>query len=156
MHPQYEFSYAPGQIVQVSNDLNKLLVRFYDFSEGVIQRQEVYKLPRIKFQIDVNSIIEKEKEWIGKLVVARNNFSKVYELGKVVSRVGNSRQYTIEWSNGKQSIQNVIHMFGELTRNPAIIVNDYVLAPKETIFLPGRVIGKRGNQLRVRFVDGQM
>jgi hypothetical protein len=76
--------------------------------------------------------------------------------GKIISRVGNGRQYTVEWSNGDQSIQNANHIFGIYTRNPAILVNDYVLGPKETIYLPGRVIGKKGNQLRIKFVDGVM
>ena len=71
-----------------------------------------------------------------------------------MERVGNGRQFIIEWSNGKQSLQNVNHIFGALTRRPKIIVNDYIIGPKETIFLPGRVIGKKGEQLRVKFVDG--
>jgi hypothetical protein len=154
LHPQYEFSYAPGQIIQISNDMNKILVRFYDYVESVVLREEVYKLVRLKFQLDVNNITDLEKRWIGQVVVARNNYSNVYELGRVISRVGNGRQYVIEWSNNKQSIQNSNHIFGSLTRNPNVIVNDYVLAPKETIFLPGRVIGQKGSFLRVKFVDG--
>jgi hypothetical protein len=154
LHPHYEFSYAPGQIVQISNDLNKILVRFYDFVEGVILREEVYKMAKVKFQLDVNAIIDLEKRWIGQTVVARNNYSNVYELGKVIERIGNGRQYTIEWSNGSQSIQNAVHIFGTYTKNPSLIVNDYVLAPRETIFIPGRIIGKKGSQLRVKFVDG--
>lgn len=156
LHPHYEYSYAPGQIVQISNDLNKILVRFYDFVEGVILQEEVYKMAKVKFQLDVNAIIDLEKRWIGQTVVARNNYSNVYELGKVIERIGNGRQYTIEWSNGSQSIQNAIHMFGAYTKNPSIIVNDYVLAPRETIFIPGRIIGKKGSQLRVKFVDGKI
>lgn len=74
----------------------------------------------------------------------------------MVNRVGNGRQYTIEWSNGKQSIQNANHIFGKYTRNQQILNNDYVLAPKETIFLPGRVLSQQGDQLRVKFVDGKM
>jgi hypothetical protein len=81
LHPHYEFSYAPGQIIQISNDSSKFLIRFYDFVENVIFKEEVYKLPRIKFQLDVDSIIELEKRWIGQTVVARNNISKAYELG---------------------------------------------------------------------------
>lgn len=81
LHPKYEFSYAPGQIVRVSSDMNKLLVKFYDFEEAVIVRNEVYKLPRLKFQLDVTNIINLEKRWVGQPVVARNNFTNVYELG---------------------------------------------------------------------------
>lgn len=154
LHPHYEFSYAPGQIVKVSSDMTKLIVKFYDFVEAVVLRNECYKLPRVKFQYDIDKIIELEKRWIGQTVVARNNYSNVYELGKIVSRVGNGRQYTVEWSNGKQSIQHANHIFGKYTRNQKIIKNDYVLAPKETIFLPGRIQAKHGNQLRIKFVDG--
>lgn len=154
LHPQYSFSYAPGQVVKVSNDLTRMVIRFYDFVEDIVFREDVYKLDRLKFQMDVNAIIELEKRWVGQTVVARNNYTSVYELGRVVDRVGHGRQYTIEWSNGKRSLQNSNHIFGVYTRNPKMIVNDYVLAPKETIFLPGRIIGKRGEQLRVKFVDG--
>lgn len=81
LHPQYEFSYAPGQIVKISSDSTKLLIKFYDYLETVVYRKEVFKLPRIKFQLDVNNIINLEKKWIGETVVARNNYTKVYELG---------------------------------------------------------------------------
>lgn len=156
LHPEYAFSYAPGQIVKVADDLTKVVVRFYDFVEAVVFREDVYKLNRLKFERDVNAIIELEKRWVGQTVVARNNYSNVYELGKVISRVGHGRQYTIEWANGRQSIQKANHIFGEFTRNPHINVNDYVLAPKETIYLPGRIIGKRGEHFRVKFVDGDL
>ena len=130
LHPDYEFSYCPGQVVKTSDDNNKILIRFYDFVESVVFRQEVYKLPSAKLQIDIEIIDKLEERWIGETVVARNAFSNVYELGKVKNRL-NGRQFTIEWSNGKLQIQNAIHIFGKYTRNPAIIVNDFVLAPKE-------------------------
>jgi hypothetical protein len=154
LHPQYEFSYAPGQIVKISSDSTKILVKFYDFLESVVFRKEVFKLHRIKFQLDVNAIINLEKRWIGETVVARNNYTKVYELGKIVNRVGNGRQYTIEWSNGKQSIENSIHIYGKFTRNQTVLPNDYVLAPKQTIFMPGRVVNRHGDQVKVKFFDG--
>jgi hypothetical protein len=155
LHPYYEFSYAPGQIIQVSNDMNKMMVRFYDYVEAVVLPREVYKMNHLKYQADVELINRLENERVGKNVVARNTHSNVYEVGKIVKRVGEiGRQYVVEWSNGKQSIQNSNHIFGSDTRKPAIIVNDYVLAPKDTIYLPGRVIDKRNNQLKVKFVDG--
>lgn len=83
LHPKYDFSYAPGQIVRVSSDMSKLLVKFYDYEESVVVRNEVYKLPRLKYQLDVTNIINLEKRWIGQTVVARNNFSNVYELGNL-------------------------------------------------------------------------
>lgn len=63
--------------------MSKLLVKFYDYEESVVVRNEVYKLPRLKYQLDVTNIINLEKRWIGQTVVARNNFSNVYELGNL-------------------------------------------------------------------------
>ena len=40
LHPEYEFSYCPGQLLQISECGNKLLVRFYDYVEAVVMRQE--------------------------------------------------------------------------------------------------------------------
>lgn len=155
LHPYFEFSYAPGQIIQVSNDMDKFTVRFYDYVGSEVLSRDAYKLNHLKFQADVETINNLEKARIGKTVVSRNTFSNVYELGKIIKRVGNiGRQYVIEWYNGKQSLQNSNHIFGSDTRKPAIIKNDFVLAPKETIFLPGRVIDKKGDQLKVKFVDG--
>ncbi len=155
LHPYYEFSYAPGQIVQVSNDMEKIMVRFYDYVEAVVVRRDAYRLNHLKYQADVELINRLEKEKVGKSVVARNTFSNVYEVGRIVKRVGDiGRQYVVEWSNGKQSLQNSNHIFGSDTRRASIIVNDFVLAPKEAIYLPGRVVDKRKDQLKVKFVDG--
>ena len=91
LHPKYDFSYAPGQIVRVSSDMSKLLVKFYDYEESVVVRNEVYKLPRLKYQLDVTNIINLEKRWIGQTVVARNNFSNVYEPGNLNIRTFSTR-----------------------------------------------------------------
>ncbi len=81
LHPHYEFSYAPGQVISISNDLSQILVRFYDYVESIVVREEAYKINKIKYQSDVELINRKEKEKVGKTVVARNNRSNVYELG---------------------------------------------------------------------------
>ncbi len=156
LHPDYDSSYAPGQVEKISNDQNKILIKFYDFVEAALIRQEVFKLPTLKFQIDVDTIIRLEEKWVGEVVIARNNFTNVYELGTVKSRVGKARQYVVEWSSGKESIQNANHIFGQYTRRPELLVNDYILAPRETIFLPGRVMGRKNNRLKVKFLDGSM
>ena len=157
LHPHYEESYAPGEVVQVANDMEKMMVRFYDYEEAIVLRRNAYKLNKMKFELDVTMINQLEKKQVGKTVVARNMFSNVYELGKIVDRLGNiGRKYLIEWSSGKRSQTNSNHIFGTDTRKPEIIVNDYILAPKQTIYLPGRVLDKRGDQLKVKFVDGEV
>ena len=81
LHPEFEFSYAPGQIVKVSNDLSQVIIRFYDFVESIVKLNEVFKLHRLKYQVDIENIVNLEKKLIGKTVVARNDYSNVYELG---------------------------------------------------------------------------
>ena len=155
MHPEYDYSYAPGQVLKVGNDMSNLLIKFYDYVEKVVPREEVFKLDKFKFQLDVNEIIRLERKWVGKTVVARNNLTHLYELGKIVSQNGNvGRSYLIEWANGKQSIQNANHIFGHDTRKTNINVNDYVIAPIETLFMPGKVVGKRNFQLKIKFING--
>lgn len=155
LHPDYELSYAPGQVVKLGNDMTRVLVKFYDFVEQVVPRDQVYKLNKSKFQSDVNEIIILERELVGKTVVARNNLSHVYELGKIVSQNGNvGSQYVIEWANGKQSIQNANHIFGHNATRTKIKANDYVIAPLETVFMPGKVVNKKGPQLMVKFING--
>jgi hypothetical protein len=154
LHPNYAHSYAPGQIVQVNSNNNTFNIRFYDHFEGHnIKGNDVYKMHRLKFQLDIDNIIELEKAWIGQVVVARNNLSNCYEIGKVVGQETTNRSYTIEWWNGQTSIQNANHIFGQLTRRPTFNIQDFVLAQRENIYLPGRIIGKQNGQLCVKFVD---
>jgi hypothetical protein len=155
LHPEYEYSYAPGQVIKTGNDMSNVLIKFYDFIEKVVPSDQVFKLDKDKFQTVIDEIIRLEKRWIGKTVVARNNISHVYELGRILNQNGNiGRQYVIEWANGKQSIQNANHIFGHDTRKPNVDTNDYVIAPVETVFMPGRVIARKNNQLKIKFVNG--
>lgn len=80
LHPSYSFSYAPGIVVKIANNLT-VLVRFYDGLETIINLEEVFKIPLFKFEYDVDLIINLEKKLVGKTVIARNPFSYVYELG---------------------------------------------------------------------------
>lgn len=153
LHPEYELSYAPGQVFHVSNDMKTYHVRFYDYAESVVNNTDVFKLPRIKFQPDINEILRLEQRWIGQKVIARNNNKRVYELGKVVRKVDMGRQYEIEWPDKTESIQNANHMFGKFSRKKIKHNLDYVLAPKKNVYLPGRVTAKRGDRLIVRYFD---
>jgi hypothetical protein len=76
--------------------------------------------------------------------------------GKVRERIGNGRQYVVDWSGDRTSVQTANHIFGLYTHKPPIVVNDHVLASKNGIYLPGRVIGTKGENFRVKFVDNVM
>ena len=81
LHPHYEFSYAPGQIIQIPGGQSKLMVRFYDYTEDLVHREEVFKLHILKFQHDVDYINNCESKWIGLNVLARNNDANTYTSG---------------------------------------------------------------------------
>jgi hypothetical protein len=82
LHPDYGSSYAPGQVLQISNKAAKLKIKFYDHVEAVIDRQEVFKINIAKYLLDVKSIVDLEKRWVGETVVARNDLSHNYERGE--------------------------------------------------------------------------
>ncbi|RNA04253.1 von Willebrand factor A domain-containing 3B, partial [Brachionus plicatilis] len=155
-HPEYESSYAPGQVIDVSNDMKTYYVRFYDDEKANVSYNEIFKMHRIKFQFDINEILRLEKRWIGQKIIARNNNKRVYELGKVVRKVDMGRKYEMEWSDGTESIQNANHMFGKFTRKQTKHNLDYVLAPKGNVYLPGRITARRGNQFIVRYFDDSL
>ena len=155
LHPNFENSYAPGQIAKVSSDMSTIKIRFYDYFEAVVDTREVFSLNHIKYQADVEIINHLEMEKIGKNVVARNPLTRVYELGRIVQRVGKiGQQYVIEWPDGQQSVQNSNHIFAPNLRRPAINKNDYVLAPKSGVFVPAVCVDRHKNRLEIRFFDG--
>ena len=81
LHPNFEFAYAPAEIVRDPNDGVRYIVRFYDFSESTVEKQNIYKLDLFRFQYDVDSIVNIEKSWVGETVLAFNNRTKLYEWG---------------------------------------------------------------------------
>lgn len=154
LHPNYNFSYAPGLVISVNNNLT-LLIRFYDCTEELVAKEECYKIPSFKFENDVDKIVRLEKEWVGETVIARNNHTFVYELGKITAKIGISRRYEIEWLDKRKSVVNANQMFrkSNVLKQP-INLNDYILAPNINVYLPGRVVGTKGDKLSVVFKDG--
>ena len=83
LHPNYAFSYAPAVVLDVSSDLS-MNVRFYDGVEDSLPRDEAYKIPAEKFEVDVTYILQGEEQLVGQAVVARNDITGVYQLGKIM------------------------------------------------------------------------
>ena len=83
MHPNHENCYAPGQVLNVSADLHRIKIRFYDFVEAVVDVDDCQPFHKIKFQNDINGIVSAEKRFIGKYVIARNSIAGLYDIGKI-------------------------------------------------------------------------
>jgi len=80
-------------------------------------------------------------------------------IGKITGRIGNTgRQFIIEWKNGEESLQNFNHIFGGAAKNPSLVANECVFATRtnEDVFFPGKIIGRRGENLIIKFYDDKM
>ena len=81
LHPHYENSYAPGQVIKSQISKQKVTIRFYDYIEHTVPSEEAFKLHIIKFQNDIDTINYLESKWIDQYVLARNNETNLYEPG---------------------------------------------------------------------------
>ena len=83
-HPNYSHSYAPAVVMGLTSDLYFTL-RFYDGAEGSLPHDEVYHLAAEKFETDVSYIVQWENCWVGQAVVARNDDTGTFELGRLLA-----------------------------------------------------------------------
>lgn len=158
LHPHYSFSYAPGVILEVYHNM-WMKVRLYDGEETKIPREEAFKLTTEKFEHDVNYIVECETRWVGQAVVARDDRYGTYHLASVKKRIGNGREYLLEWCDGSLSQQNSIHIFGVYTKHHRLAVGDHVLAmmdEQQHMYLPGWIAGIVGEKINIKFCEGSI
>ncbi|CAH1777455.1 unnamed protein product [Owenia fusiformis] len=157
LHPSYAFSYAPGIIVETHKDLWNT-IRFYDGTEAKTPREETFKISREKFEFDVAYILSCEDQWVGQAVVARNDATGTYHLGSIREKIGNNRQYVIEWSDGSLSVQSATFIFGAITKRHPLAIGDRVLAiadESQLLYLPGWITDSDGEKLTVKFANKQ-
>jgi len=72
-------------------------------------------------------------------------------------RIGNGRQYEVEWGDGSRSVQESTFIFGPFTKCHAITQGERVLAVADQdslVYLPGKVISDGQQQLVIKFCDG--
>ncbi|CAF0820702.1 unnamed protein product [Brachionus calyciflorus] len=153
LHPNFEFSYAPGEIIKISSDKISYDVKFYNSSNDTVKSDGIFKISKDKYETDVEQILLLENNWIGEKVIARNNLRRTYEFGDIVCKKSLSLQYKIKWKDGSLTFQEFNHIFGKNTRKTPLYRNEYVLAPKRAVYLPGKIIKIRENQFTIRFCD---
>ena len=74
-------------------------------------------------------------------------------------RVGNGREYVLEWCDGSLTQQKSINIFGTFTKHHPLAVNDHILAmadDKNHLYLPGWVAGIVGSKINIKFCNGAM
>ncbi|CAF1056301.1 unnamed protein product [Brachionus calyciflorus] len=155
LHPNFEFSYAPGKIIKISIDKNSYDVKFYNSSNGTVKSDAIFKISKFKYETDVEQILHLENNLIGKEVIARNDLRRTYEPGYVICKESSGLKYIIKWKDGSQTTQEFNHIFGKNTRKTPLYRNEYVLAPKGAVYLPGKIIKIRENQFTIRFYESE-
>lgn len=156
LHPSFPYAYAPGTVLRLEND--GLYVRHYDGIESVIPREESYLITPEKFERDCQYILQCEESLVGQAVVARNEKDGMFHLGTVRERVGNGRQYIIEWADQSVQLQSSGYMFGAHTKRRPLTIGDRVLAlcdPALYVYLPGWIAGSNGRRLVIKFCNGK-
>jgi len=156
LHPSFPYSYAPGTVLRLED--SGLYVRHYDGIESVLPREECYLITPEKFERDCQYILQCEESLVGQAVVARNDKDGMFHLGTVRERVGNGRQYIIEWADQTVQLQSSGYIFGAHTKRRPLTIGDRVLAlsdPALYLYLPGWVAGANGRRLVIKFCNGK-
>lgn len=155
LHPKYVFSFAPAQVLGTFAN-HSVKVEFFDGNLAELTSEEVYKIPKAKYEQVLEYIKKCERNLIGKSVVARDDTTGMYKLGVVDSRVGLGQQYYIKWLDGDMTKQNANHMF-EVGRHQTRHDDwTHILAPvsqRSMVFMPGEVI--QSYPLVVQFCNGK-
>lgn len=155
-HPSFPYAYAPGTVLNVED--NRLHIRHYDGVESAIPREECYLITPAKFETDCQYILHCEERLVGQAVVARHEKDGMFYLGTVRERVGNGRQYIIEWADQSVQLQSSGYMFGAHTKRRPLAIGDRVLAlldPALYVYSPGWVAGANGRRLVIKFCNGR-
>ena len=135
LHPDYASSYAPGHVTAIHTTADPVLhysVQLYDGSSSFLPRHEVYNLPPDKHKSDVEYLHSREKAWLGQEVTARSERNGFYYHATVEELGEGPGRYLVRWPNGDTQVQEVIHMFGPLTKRRELRIGDYVIAQTQS------------------------
>jgi len=135
LHPNFSLSYAPGIIRGILNDGLHLTVELYDGKISLLLRHDVYHLEPVKHTSDVEYLRQREAKWLGKAVIARRNRDGFYLPGMLVLSpylfsfiLMCVCVFVIRRADNTCEEQEIIHMFGELTKKRSFRENDHALA----------------------------
>ncbi|KAK1175568.1 hypothetical protein AOXY_G238 [Acipenser oxyrinchus oxyrinchus] len=158
LYPRGSGRYCPAVVLKVLSQ-TEAQVLFYDKTEGFIPQEEIYRIDNKQMERTVREITSHECGMFGRTVVARKDSCGVYNIGKIVRSDWHGPRYHLEWTDGSQSIQEAVHIFGQFSRQQELKPGSHVLAlasaePTSFIYLPGMVID-RGDRLLVQFCNGK-
>lgn len=153
-HPNYYYSYAPAILLSLNSDPDTALIKFYDGLKCHTKVEDIFKIGLCKFEYDVAYILNREKNWVKKKVIAFNHEERNFEEGVVRGRVSGGKKFIIEKKDSKLFIcQDIVHLFGNQSTNN--IVTKYVLVRIDRDkWLIGKSDDTQSNPLKIELIDG--
>ncbi|CAI8046777.1 von Willebrand factor A domain-containing protein 3B [Geodia barretti] len=155
-HPMFQ-GLAPGTIVAVADHSSEpFCVEFYDGLQAF--KSEAHQLTPAQHGTAVSLLEERGKCWVGHTVIARRESDGVYYPAVVKEQLG--RQcYRVQWAEGTEQTQTILHMFGPPTVRRTLQAGDHVIALAMAgigACLPGTVTGTGTKQaVEIKFSDGE-
>jgi hypothetical protein len=157
-HPMFQ-GLAPGTIVAVADHSSEpFCVEFYDGLQAF--KTEAHQLTPAQHGTAVSLLEERGKCWVGHTVIARRESDGVYYPAVAKEQLG--RQcYRVQWAEGTEQTQTILHMFGPPTVRRTLQAGDHVIALAMAgigACLPGTVTGTgtgTKQAVEIKFSDGE-
>lgn len=156
LHPEYQGVYGPAQVTaRIFEDQYAVLM--FDGRTGKRSRREMFLTTEGKYTRDVEGIVAKQQEWVGQVVVARNNEDGFFYHGTIQRY--NSGHFTImSLQDGFLDTVRSDHVFGPAQKRRVIQHRDCIVAfdngSTTSVGIPGQVIKCVGGKLDVDLCHG--
>lgn len=155
-HPEYQGVYGPAQVTaHIFEDQYVLLM--FDGRAGRCARHEMFLVPEEKYTRDVEGIAAKQQEWVGQVVVARNNEDGFFYHG-TVQQYSSGHFSIMSLQDGFLDTQKSDHVFGPAQKRRVIQCKDHLVAFESgsttSVGVPGQVIKCVGGKLDVELCHG--
>ena len=156
LHPEYQGVYGPAQVTaHIFEDQYAVLM--FDGRTGKRSRREMFLATEGKYTRDVEGIVAKQQEWVGQVVVARNNEDGFFYHG-TIQRYDSGHFTIMSLQDGFLDTLRSDHVFGPAQKRRVIQCRDYIVAfgngSTTSVGIPGQVIKCVGGELDVDLCHG--
>ena len=155
-HPEYQGVYGPAQVTaHIFEDQYALLM--FDGKAGRCARHEMFLVSEERYTRDVEGIAAMQQEWVGQVVVARNNEDGFFYHG-TVQQYSSGHFSIMSLQDGFLDSQKSDHVFGPAQKRRVIQCKDHIVAFESgsttSVGVPGQVIKCVGGKLDVELCHG--
>lgn len=156
LHPDYLGVYGPAQVTaHIFGD--QYVVLMFDGRTGKCARHEMFLVAEDTYTRDVRGIAAQQQEWVGQVVVARNDEDGFFYHG-TIQQYSSSHFTIMSLQDGFLDTQKSDHVFGQAQKRRVIQRNDCIIAfdsgSTTSVGVPGQVIKCVGGKLAVELCHG--